>query len=157
MSRSGYTDGHDPWDMIRYRGAVASAIRGNRGQAFLRELETALLELPKKELIVGEFADEATGDVCLLGSVAVRRKEQNGMSREDALRAVQREYSNNCPPDEIAPLVGIATALAAEAMYENDEATYRVENAEQRYRRCLNWVRSNIKREAAEAAAKDGE
>ena len=31
MSRSGYEDGLEMWDLIRWRGAVASAIRGKRG------------------------------------------------------------------------------------------------------------------------------
>jgi hypothetical protein len=37
MSRSGYSDDLENWSLIRWRGAVASAIRGRRGQAFLRE------------------------------------------------------------------------------------------------------------------------
>lgn len=37
MSRSGYTDEDDIWAMIRWRGAVTSAIRGKRGQQALRE------------------------------------------------------------------------------------------------------------------------
>jgi hypothetical protein len=46
MSRSGYSDDHSEWDLIRWRGAVASAIRGKRGQAFLRELLVALDAMP---------------------------------------------------------------------------------------------------------------
>jgi len=38
MSRSGYSDDCDVWALIRWRGAVKSAIRGARGQAMLREL-----------------------------------------------------------------------------------------------------------------------
>ena len=38
MSRSGYSDDLDNWDLIRWRGQVSSAIRGKRGQGFLREL-----------------------------------------------------------------------------------------------------------------------
>ena len=34
MSRSGYTDECDGWELVRWRGAVNSAIRGKRGQAF---------------------------------------------------------------------------------------------------------------------------
>lgn len=44
MSRSGYNDySIDNWDLIRWRGQVASAIKGKRGQAFLRELIEALV------------------------------------------------------------------------------------------------------------------
>lgn len=42
MSRSGYNDDCDGWALIRWRGAVNSAINGKRGQAFLRELVAAL-------------------------------------------------------------------------------------------------------------------
>ena len=35
MSRSGYSDGLDEWAMIRWRGAVKSAIRGARGRAII--------------------------------------------------------------------------------------------------------------------------
>lgn len=37
MSRSGYTDDcDDQWALIRWRGAVNSAIKGKRGQQALR-------------------------------------------------------------------------------------------------------------------------
>lgn len=39
MSRSGYTDDCDGWQLIMYRGAVASAIRGARGQRLLIKKE----------------------------------------------------------------------------------------------------------------------
>lgn len=32
MSRCGYSDDYDQWALIRWRGAVESAIRGKRGQ-----------------------------------------------------------------------------------------------------------------------------
>lgn len=40
MSRSGYCDDGDygQWEMIMWRGAVTSAFRGKRGQAFLKEM-----------------------------------------------------------------------------------------------------------------------
>lgn len=46
MSRSGYSDDIDQWDLICWRGAVASAIRGKRGQAFLLEMWKAMTALP---------------------------------------------------------------------------------------------------------------
>jgi len=46
MSRSGYVDNGDieQWDLIRWRGAVASAIRGKRGE----ELRAKIAELKSK-------------------------------------------------------------------------------------------------------------
>ena len=50
MTRSGYDDCGDysDWEIIQFRGAVASAIRGKRGQAFLKNMLVALDELPEK-------------------------------------------------------------------------------------------------------------
>jgi hypothetical protein len=41
MSRSGYSDDCDGWALIRWRGAVNSAIKGRRGQQALREIVAA--------------------------------------------------------------------------------------------------------------------
>ena len=46
MSRSGYGDDIGQWDLIRWRGAVQSAMCGKRGQAFLKEMLAALDALP---------------------------------------------------------------------------------------------------------------
>ena len=70
MSRSGYSDECDGWDLIRWRGAVASAIRGQRGQAFLREMLSALDAMPEKRLISEEL--ERDGEVCAMGAVGQR-------------------------------------------------------------------------------------
>ncbi len=55
MSRSGYSEDGDQWQMIKWRGAVASAFRGRRGQAFLREMRDALDALPVKRLLRDEL------------------------------------------------------------------------------------------------------
>jgi len=73
MSRHGYVDfdGEDVLAEGRWRGAMLSAIRGKRGQAFLRELIEALDALPAKELAAHSFT--RGGEVCALGSVALKR------------------------------------------------------------------------------------
>jgi hypothetical protein len=106
MSRSGYSDDCENWDLIRWRGAVNSAIRGKRGQALLRELAEALDAMPVKELVAHEF--EAAGQFCALGCVGARRGiDVSKLDPED------REGT--------AKAFGIAEALAAEVMYVNDE------------------------------------
>lgn len=55
MSRSGYSDDLDSWSMIRWRGAVTSATRGARGQAFFREMLAALDAMPEKKLIADDL------------------------------------------------------------------------------------------------------
>ncbi len=45
-NRIPYSDDLDLWTLLRYRGAVASAIRGRRGQLFLQELACLLDAMP---------------------------------------------------------------------------------------------------------------
>jgi hypothetical protein len=72
MSRSGYSDDNDDnWSLICWRGAVNSALRGKRGQAFLTELATALDAMPVKRLVTEQL--QADGDFCTLGVVGQSR------------------------------------------------------------------------------------
>lgn len=111
MSRSGYSDYiEDTWAHIRWRGAVESAIRGERGQALLRELIEALDAMPDKRLYAGSFAT-ADGEFCTLGVVGARRgTKMDDLGDED-----------DCDPREVAKRFSIAPALASEIMYLNDE------------------------------------
>lgn len=140
MSRSGYNDDWNDddranWRMIRYRGAVTSAFRGKRGQAFLKEMQAALEGLPNKRLIANNLMHG--GEVCALGAVGVaRRKDMRGLKYHD---------QDECEAaEEIAYFFGIANSMAREIMYENDEMGYKT-TPEQRYNRMLRWVESQIK------------
>lgn len=130
MGRSGYSDDFDGWGLIRWRGAVSSALRGRRGQSFLRELLAVLDAMPEKTLITGEL--ERGGQVCTLGAIGRAR----GVSMEDI-----------DPYDRasMASLFGIAEALAAEIMYENDEGTWRHDTGEMRWTRMRAWVEAQIR------------
>lgn len=130
MSRSGYSDDCDNWALIRYRGAVESAIRGARGQAFLKEMLTALDSMPVKELVEGEL--EADGSYCALGVV--------GKSRGINLAEIDAENSS-----EVAQALGISRALAKEIVYMNDESMgYSAANLT-RWQIVRNWAVDNIK------------
>lgn len=128
MSRSGYSEDCEGWDLIRWRGAVASAIRGRSGQAFMREMAYALDAMPEKSLIVEELEKE--GQVCALGAVGKVRGMD--MSRLDPQVR-----------EDVAAAFGIPRALAAEIMYENDDIGWR-ETPQQRWQRVRNWVQSKI-------------
>ena len=130
MSRAGYNDDGGGWDLIRWRGAVTSAMRGKRGQAFLRELLTALDALPEKRLIQQEL--ELGGEVCALGAV--------GRARGIDMKNIDPEEY-----DDVAATFGIPQALAREIEYENDEGTWKPETPEQRFERIRAWVVSNIR------------
>lgn len=134
MSRSGYSDDCDGWALIRWRGAVKKAICGERGQAFLREMLAAFDAMPVKRLIEHEL--EKGGEVCAIGTVGAAR----GM-RMDDIDSEDRET--------VAKRFGIAEALAAEIVFENDQdfdwhADDKKETPERRWSRMRAWVASQI-------------
>ena len=129
MSRSGYGDGDcDGWQIIMYRGRVASAIRGKRGQQLLREMLAALDAMPEKVLIAHEL--EKNGQYCALGVV--------GKSRGIALAEIDPDET-----EEVCRAFNIADALAREVVYMNDEAGYGV-TPERRWVRMRAWVSEHL-------------
>lgn len=125
MSRSGYSeDCDDNWEMIKWRGAVASATRGRRGQAFLRELVEALDAMPMKQLIAGELRQG--GEVCALGCIGARR-------------GIDLESLDPEDHDALAAVFGIAAPLVQELEWFNDEAQSGVTPAA-RWVNVRHWV-----------------
>jgi hypothetical protein len=111
MSRSGYTDGSEDDSAANlWRGAVNSAIKGKRGQAFLRELVAALDAMPEKKLYANKFS--ADGAFCALGVVWHGRGLDMGDLGDDDVGVDRRDVSR---------AFGVAPALVAEIMYLNDE------------------------------------
>ena len=153
MSRSGYMDDVDNWDLIRWRGQVASAMRGKRGQAFLLEMWKAMQALPAHRLTANELANEYDGAVCAIGSVGKARGVD--MSKLDP-----EDYEG------IAYAFGIPSQLAQEIMYLNDEvergeyvdaygppSPYRYGGVrvfiptapEERFARMKKWIEDNLR------------
>lgn len=132
MSRSGYVDDGEQWGLIRWRGQVASAIRGKRGQRLLIDLYKALDAMPVKELIANEL-ETTDGAVCALGAAGKDR----GLDMKDV---DVEDY------DAVAALFGVAHQLAQEIMYWNDEGAFN-ETPAQRYERMKKWVLAQIKPE----------
>ena len=132
MSRSGYCDGGDfeNWDMIRWSGAVKSAIRGKRGQAFFKELLAALDAMSNKRLIENDLQDEH-GDVCMLGAL--------GRARGLPIETMDSEEHGH-----MSEVFDIAPALVQEVEWNNDEGWYG-ETPEQRWTRARAWVVGQIK------------
>lgn len=108
MSRSGYCEDGDgvSWALIRYRGAVNAAIKGARGQEFLRHLLATLDAMPDKVLVAGDL--EADGQFCALG-VAGHVKGLN--------LAIIDTYDHAT----LSGTFNIAESLAREIMWVNDE------------------------------------
>jgi len=112
MSRAGYTDcGGDEWAMICWRGAVESAIRGIRGQAFLKEFRDALDAMPEKKLYEYDL-QTANGHSCALGAVGKARGiNMVGWDPEDH--------------GQLSTTFNIAEALVREIEFINDEYPWR--------------------------------
>ena len=130
MSRSGYSDDLDPLAFGRWRAQVMSAIRGKRGQAFLKELATAMDAMPEKRLIAHELVTES-GEMCTIGVVCkTRGLDVSSVDLEDG--------------EAVGNLVGIARQLAMEIEYQNDEGVWFDETPEQRWTRMRAWVEEQI-------------
>lgn len=138
MSRAGYSDDVDHWQMIKWRGQVSSATRGKRGQKMLTDLLAALDAMPEKRLVTGELQTE-DGDVCGLGSL--------GRARGMDMAAIDPE-----DPDQVARAFDIAAPLAREIVYMNDEyfeyeyiGNVQVDiTPEERWTRMRKWVAAQI-------------
>lgn len=132
-------------------------INGRAGQAALRELEQALLELPEKKLVSSAIARGP--DVCAVGALLVHRCVAKGESRQEALAKYQpvpepvgdddeghyTEYDGyDNPTDEIAAAEGVPSLLAWKLVYLNDMQLDSL-TPEERYEKVLAWVRHRLK------------
>lgn len=135
MNRSGYHDDHDdPLQLARWRGQVASALRGKRGQRFLRDLVTALDALPEKKLIEGNL--EVEGAVCALGALGKHRGvDISALDTEDW--------------EALGSTFDIAEQLAQETMYINDQGPHRY-TPEARWERVRGWAVRHIRLQESE-------
>lgn len=139
MSRSNYTEDEDePGQFAMWRGQVASAMRGKRGQAFLRDMLAALDAMPEKRLIQNSL-QEPGGEVCAIGALGVKR----GID----MTAIDPEE-----PHQVARVFNIANQMASEIAYMNDEYfdfTYvgnerRDYTPEERWQKMRDWVASKV-------------
>ena len=127
MSRSGYTDDWDGdnWQMIMANGAYQKAVKGKRGQAFLREALAVLEAMETKELVEDTLQED--GAYCVLGAVGAAR----GLNLDEI-------NTNNYP--QLSQVFNISKTLARQLMHENDEwVEWRVgmTPAEERHKRWL--------------------
>lgn len=121
MSRSGYDDCEDNWAMICWRGAVASAIRGKRGQ----------------------------GGVCALGALAQKRgMDVSGLDQEDYYEVAKAFDVNRKLVQEI---VYMNDECAPGPEWDYEQQRYKAEDIEQtesrRWQYMRDWVVSQIKEE----------
>lgn len=134
MSRHGYSD--DCENIAMWRGVIASATRGKRGQAFFRALLEALDAMPDKRLVAHELQTDE-GSVCALGCL--------GKARGVDLDSVETEDWS-----KLGELFDIAPQLAQEVMYVNDEDFRGRHSPEERWHVVRNWAARQIIPVAAE-------
>jgi hypothetical protein len=154
----------DDQDAVRrhnlWRGNYLRQLRGKRGQAFLRELRDALLALPEKALAAGQIAKD--GQVCALGSLALKRRVDAGESREAVVAELAGINVDQDDDDWEGDLIwewaeSVLQApkyLAWMIPVENDEDNSheyvdgkwkrKETTPEGRYQRMLRWVESRI-------------
>lgn len=148
----------DDWDgegvhPLMWERTCLNAIRGQKGQATLRELKEALLALPEPKLIDGAFAYK--GEVCALGALAQYRFAAGktvcwGESVIASIPQLEERLGDDLEDDyitlELGEKLGLKRALAWAISYENDEGDFwGKETPEKRYQRMLHWVNQNIK------------
>lgn len=154
--RIGYSDEEDyPGQFGLWQGNCQRSLKGKAGQAALRELEAALLALPSKRLIAGEFED-ADGEVCSIAALAKHRGIDSG----------QIEANPEYDMEQVGVELGMPRLVAWKVVEMNDlhfngkdllfaEGPYRwpgeqpyayIEvTPEQRYERMLAWVREQLR------------
>jgi len=130
VSRHGYNEGYDGSDVYelsfgRWRAQVASATRGKRGQAFLLALVQALDAMTEKSLIKGRL-QTPEGAVCALGALA----KYKGIDVSDV---------DTDDHDSLGATFNVASQLAQEVMYENDDGPGGV-TGEIRWQRVRDWA-----------------
>jgi hypothetical protein len=128
MSRVSFGD--DDEHQWLYQQHTDAAINGRRGQAFIREIISALDALPAKRLAADVLVGKR-GEVCAMGAVALAR----GVDTSDV---------DETDPDAVGEVFCIAPRLAMEIAYLNDLRDDS-ETDEQRYARMRSWAVSHIR------------
>lgn len=142
MSRHNYVDDCDfgPLELGRYRGRVASAIRGRRGQQLLHDLAAALDAMPERKL--GTHALLSTdGEVCALGCVMRHR----GLTIQPV--NLNEEEVDVIDTRVAAKTLGVSEVLACEIAYLNDEGWGWDLTPKCRWSRMRKWVQEQIAKE----------
>ena len=144
-------DDYDPLAAGRWEANVKRSIEGKRGQSVLRDLRAALLALPEKRLIAGDFATP-DGEVCAVGcAVAYKRAQDKGVTIPEAAKELAAEdpdswdgYTKNPETgryertiehqrwdSEAGALVGTGRYYVEERWHDDDPAAYTAHKGEQ--------------------------
>lgn len=145
MSRFDSGDDYDenyPNQFALWERSQTNALKGKKGQAFLAEVEAALLALPERKL-TDTFAEG--GQVCALGAVALKRRVEQGEPLEQALEDLERLGYDSASDTAWFAMqeFRIPQALAWAIAYENDEGAgvSWPQSPRHRWERMWRWCR----------------
>ena len=151
MDRAGYTEDFDDEDgalrLGRWRGCVASATRGKRGQKFLKLALKALDQMQDKRLAANTFGVGEGGCMCLMSSIATETGRAAVLS--DVARAGHVDEWGYCDDPVyahglLADAFDSASPLSQELVHLNDEGP-RHETPHQRWQRMRRTISQMVK------------
>lgn len=130
------------------------ALTSGRGQRFLKEIEAALLAMPKHELAEGyivepmDFDEGIIGNVCAVGAYAAYRQVQQGKTWNQAFSDLAEkwggEQDDHWNTQQLGRSLGLTRTVAYELAWQNDEQFGDLP-PDERWREMLRWVRSKIR------------
>jgi hypothetical protein len=145
--RISYSDDEDyPGQFALWRANTRRALMGAKGQAVLRQLEKALVDLPAQRLISGHLVKN--GEVCTVGALLVERHVSLGEARETALARFEDEpeadeWGDETDSAKIAKADGVPWMVAWRLVELNDQF-FDSATPEDRYTKVLAWTRSHL-------------
>lgn len=152
MSRfyEGDGEGRFPNEWELWEANYMRALGGRKGQAALRDLEAALLDLPEPKLISSRLS--LNGQVCTMGALAVYRRCNKGEDRAAVLAELEQIITSEDDAEEYGAVktanlgvsVGVTYTLAYGLAMLNDELPDYSHTPEERYNVVLRWVRGHI-------------
>jgi hypothetical protein len=135
--RISYSDEEDyPGQHGLWQANCLRSIKGQKGQASLRELEQALLALPSRRLIANELED-AEGEVCAIGALAKYRNHTPKADPEWEMEEVGVELGM---PEMVAWRVVALNDIDIDLYYDRKQDRYIPSTPEERYERVLAQV-----------------
>jgi len=140
--RIGYSDDEDwPGQFALFQANCRRSLRGQTGQCALRQLEAALLALPKPRLIAHELQDVA-GDVCAIGALV----RYQGITPKADPEFEMEHIGVECGmPLLVAWKVVEQNDIEFDTRYVADPVFHRVlYTPEERYDAMLAWVRQQL-------------
>jgi hypothetical protein len=140
MSRLCEGDGDwEPWMDGQRAGALRSAIRGRRGQQFLRDLVSALDALPEPELSAGALEDKETGCCCAFGAV---RRHRGAESAPLGFHPMEEDVTPDrlTEPFDVSPTLAWAVVSANEGWCSSNSPQAR----RQRFRDVRRWAAAKL-------------